>query len=86
MINLCATKRGDMAPASSLTEDEAIELYESGLLLATDVLELQPSARYAVLERFRSFDVEARLSSAGNATIWGRKRGDDRPVIDGGEA
>lgn len=86
MINLYATKRGDLAPASSLTEEEAVELYESGLLLATDVLELQPAAQLAVLERFRSFDVEVRAGSDGAATIWGRKRDDARPVIDGGEA
>lgn len=85
MVNLYETKRGDFAPASGLTDEEAVDLYERQLLLATDIAWLRPSARLAVLRAIKGFQVESAVRS-GTVIVWGLRMGDPRRVIDGGAA
>lgn len=79
MVTLYETERGDHAPASALTADEAVRAYQQGWLLATDVQALTPEALEAVV---RVFEAGAGLGvRAESGSIWGRKAGDKRPVI-----
>jgi hypothetical protein len=85
MVNLYETKRGDFTPASGLTDEEAVDLFERQLLLASDVASLRPSARVAVLRAIKGFQVESAVRS-GTVVVWGLRMGDTRRVIEGGAA
>lgn len=81
MLNLYATARGDLAPAHTLTDEEALALFESGTLEARHIHDLSDSARAAVLGRIKSFDVASTRTSKGTVVVWGLRKGDPRTVL-----
>lgn len=76
MVTLYETERGDFAPASALTADEAVSAFRAGHLLAADVHALSAEALTAVVRAFTGFELRVERGS-----VWGRRAGDDRPVI-----
>lgn len=85
MVTLYETKRGDFAPASSLTDEEAVDMFERQHLLASDLAALRPSARLAVLRAIKNFEVGT-ASRGSTVFVWGLRMGDPRRVIEGGAA
>ena len=76
MVTLYGTERGDFAPASALTADEAVSAFRAGHLLAADVHALSAEALTAVVRAFTGFELRVERGS-----VWGRRVGDERPVI-----
>lgn len=91
-VTLYETRRGDFAPASSLTPEEAVSAHEHGLLLARDWSALTPGARAAVEEHVgwvRAIDpsaLEARETTGGRLVlvgVWERGRKRTRVAVGG---
>lgn len=76
-VTLYETARGDFAPASSLTPEEAVAAHEHGHLLARDWGSLTPIARATVEDHvgwLRAIDpsaLEARETTGGRLVLVG---------------
>jgi len=71
MVTLYETERGDFAPASALTTEEALHAHQRGWLLVTDLGKLSAEARKAVSLAFVGYRVRVE-----SGKVSGRRLGD----------